>query len=253
MADTPGAAGSPMRSVERAFDVLGVLEEGRAPLRLSEVARRAGLHVATTQRLLNVLIARGYAVREDAGYQIGPGVLTAAHAFLVGSRLGQAGLPVLQQLAAATGFAVSLFIPVGDFRVQIARVEGRNPLRYLLPVGEKLPLHLGAGKSLLAWMPEEDRERVIAAVCPFDTAAGVPVTEAEFRAELLAVRERGYAVSVGERVADVSGVSAPIHGSAGLAGAITAVARVHELDSDDHTRLGAEVVRAAAAITDRLP
>ncbi|MQA95555.1 MAG: helix-turn-helix domain-containing protein [Streptosporangiales bacterium] len=242
-----------MRSVERAFDVLGVLEEGRVPLRLSEVARRAGLHVATTQRLLNVLIARGYAVREDAGYQVGPGVLTAAHAFLVGSRLGQAGLPVLQQLAATTGLAVSLFIPVGDARVQIARVEGRNPLRYLLPVGEKLPLHLGAGKSLLPWLPEAEREAVIATVCPFVTAAGVRVGEAEFREELRAVRDRGYAISVGERVADVCGVSAPIQGGHGLAGGITAVARVHELDADDHVRIGAELLRAAGAIATRLP
>lgn len=246
-------AGSPMRSVERAFDVLGVLEQARGPLRLSEVARRAGLHVATTQRLLNVLIARGYAIREEAGYQVGPQVLSAAHAFLVGSRLSQAGTPVMQQLAAATGLAVALFIPVTGARVQIARVEGRNPLRYVLPIGERLPLHLGAGKSILPWLPEEERERVIAEVCPFVTAAGTRVTAADLRADLAEVKERGYAVSVGERVGDVTGVSAPVLGASGLAGCLTVVARAHELTPEDATRLGAELLRAAEGIGSLLP
>jgi len=242
-----------MRSVERAFDVLGVLEQARGPLRLSEVARRAGLHVATTQRLLNVLIARGYAVREETGYQVGPHVLTAAHTFLVGSRLNQASTPVMQQLAAATGLAVALFIPVTGARVQIARVEGRNPLRYVLPIGERLPLHVGAGKSLLPWLPEEERERVITEACPFTTAAGDRVTAAGLRADLAAVKERGYAVSVGERVGDVTGISAPILGASGLAGCVTVVARVHELTPDDTAPLAAELLRAAEAIGSLLP
>lgn len=253
MAVAPGGAGSPMRSVERAFDVLGVLEQARGPLRLSEVARRVGLHVATTQRLLNVLISRGYAIREESGYQVGPQVLTAAHAFLVGSRLGQASTPVLQQLAATTGLAVALFIPVAGARVQIARVEGRNPLRYVLPIGERLPLHLGAGKSLLPWLPDDERERVIAEACPFVTAAGAQVTADELRADLAEVKERGYAVSVGERVADVTGVSAPILGTRGLAGCMTVIGRAHELTPEDATRLGAELLRAAEAIGSLLP
>ena len=245
--------GSPMRSVERAFDVLGVLEQARGPLRLSEIARRAGLHVATAQRLLNVLIARGYAIREEAGYQVGPHVLTAAHAYLVGSRLSQASTPVMQQLAAATGLAVALFIPVTGARVQIARVEGRNPLRYVLPIGERLPLHLGAGKSLLAWFPDEDRERVITQACPFTTAAGMQVTAEELRADLAAVKERGYAVSAGERVGDVTGISAPVFGRSGLTGCLTVVARAHDLTPDDAARLGAELLRATEGIGSLLP
>ena len=56
-------AGNPpatsMRSLERAIDVLEVLDGSRHALRLSEIARRAGLPVATTQRILGVLESRG--------------------------------------------------------------------------------------------------------------------------------------------------------------------------------------------------
>ena len=45
-----------MRSLDRAFDVLGVLQDAKQPLRLSEVARHASLHVATVQRILGVLL-----------------------------------------------------------------------------------------------------------------------------------------------------------------------------------------------------
>jgi AraC-like DNA-binding protein len=53
--DGQEAAATPMRSLERAIDVLEVLEVAGTPLRLSDIARRAGLHVATTQRILTVL------------------------------------------------------------------------------------------------------------------------------------------------------------------------------------------------------
>ena len=37
---------SPMRSLERALDVIAVLQEHRAAMRLTDVARESGLHVA---------------------------------------------------------------------------------------------------------------------------------------------------------------------------------------------------------------
>ncbi|MGO4757675.1 IclR family transcriptional regulator, partial [Streptomyces sp. 2MCAF27] len=193
MATTPASA---MRSLDRGFDVLGVLEDGRQPLRLSEIARRANLHVATTQRILNVLVDRGYAAKEDTGYVAGPAAVATAHAFLVNNRLSQVALPVLQELAATTGLTASLFVRVALARVLIARVQGRNPLRYQLPIGEKLPLHLGAGKVLAAWMPEPDRKVFVEQATPFTRISGEQVTADDLTAELHQVHTDGYALSL---------------------------------------------------------
>lgn len=244
---------SPMRSVERALDVLGVLEDARHPLRLSDVARRAELHVATAQRILNVLVDRGYAAKEDSGYVAGPATVATAHAFLVNNRLSPVALPVLQELAATTGLTPTLFVRVGSARVPIARVEGRNPLRYQLPIGDKLPLHLGAGKALLAWVPEDERAACVAAAAPFTRASGEQITAEGLTAELRSVREDGFALAQGERVPDVTSVSAPILKGDTLLGALSIAGPGSDLPESDHPRIITEVRRAAEAIAARCP
>ena len=250
MAATPA---SPMRSVDRAFDVLSVLEDTRHPLRLSEIARRSGLHVATAQRILNVLIDRGYAVKEEPGYVAGPASVATAHAFLVNNRLSQVALPVLQELAATTGMTSTLYVRVALARVLIARVEGQNPLRYQLPIGEKLPLHLGAGKSLAAWMPEDERDAYIDSVTPFTRISGERVGAEDLRSELRRAKDEGHAVSLSERVLDVTAVSAAIHRGEQVLGALSVAGPSGDLPAADHQRAITEVRRAADAIAARCP
>lgn len=145
------APASNMRSLDRSFDVLDALQRAKHPIRLADVARASGLHIATAQRIVNVLVARGYAARIGDGYTAGPASLAVAHAYLVSNPLSALAQPVLQQLATNTGYAASLYVRVEYSRVLIARVESDHPLSYVLPVGERLPLHLGgAGKIFLA-------------------------------------------------------------------------------------------------------
>ncbi|MGW2169494.1 IclR family transcriptional regulator [Streptomyces sp. NPDC001705] len=250
MATSPA---TPMRSLDRAFDVLQVLEDARQPLRLSDIARRADLHVATAQRILNVLVDRGYAAKEDGGYVAGPAAVATAHAFLVNNRLTPVALPILQELAATTGLTPTLFVRVGLARLPIARVEGRNPLRYQLPVGDKLPLHLGAGKALLAWLPEQERTAAITAATPFTRASGEQVTAEQLAAELRDVRDHGYALARSERVLDVTAVSAPVLKGDTLLGALSVAGPSGDLPEDDHPRIITEVRHAAKAIAARCP
>ena len=76
------SATATMRSLDRAIDVLEVLEDAHTGLRLSEIARRADLHVATTQRILGALEARGRVERDDSRYRAGAALLFGAHAYL---------------------------------------------------------------------------------------------------------------------------------------------------------------------------
>ncbi|MHB1162900.1 MAG: helix-turn-helix domain-containing protein, partial [Chloroflexota bacterium] len=49
-----------MSSLERALDLLTTLEKKGPSMGLSELSRAAGIHKATTQRLLCVLERRGF-------------------------------------------------------------------------------------------------------------------------------------------------------------------------------------------------
>jgi len=241
-----------MRSLERAIDVLEVLDESRQALRLSDIARRADLPVATTQRILNVLESRGRVERDSTGYRPGVGLIFGAHAYLNSSPLVLAAQPALHDLAAETGLTATLFKRVGWHRVALARVEGAHPLRYEIPIGERLPLHLGAGKVLCAAMPAEEQQALLAEVAELTRVDGTVRTRADFEAELIEIRRRGYSFAKGERVPGMVSVAAPVQPTEGTATAAIQVAGTdQEIPDERIDTLGNEVQRAAYAIARR--
>ncbi|TRW88429.1 IclR family transcriptional regulator [Mycolicibacterium sp. 018/SC-01/001] len=249
------APASNMRSLDRSFDVLDALQRAKHPIRLADVARASGLHIATAQRIVNVLVVRGYAARAGDGYTAGPASLAVAHAYLVSNPLSALAQPVLQQLAINTGYAASLYVRVEYSRVLIARVESANPLSYVLPVGERLPLHLGgAGKIFLAELDPAERERALEGVVEVRLAGGGSMSRSEFESSLERVREDGFAVSVGERLTGIASVTAPVRSADGTLCAVLGVTGSADvLDDAARAAVVAEVRRAAEAFGSRLP
>ena len=240
-----------MRSLERAIDVLEVLDGSRHALRLSEIARRAGLPVATTQRILGVLESRGRVERDAGGYRPGVGLIFGAHAYLTSSPLITAARPVLQDLAAETGLTASLFRRVGWSRVVLARVEGTRPLRYELPVGERLPLHLGAGKAIAAWLTAQEIDEVLQGDDLLG-ADGGPLDHDRFRDDLKQIHDRGFSQAFGERVPGMASVAAPVIDPDGVViGAVQVAGHQEDVPVERVDQLGVEVQRAAFAIARR--
>ncbi|MEV0087172.1 IclR family transcriptional regulator [Saccharopolyspora sp. NPDC050642] len=241
-----------MRSLERAIDVLEVLDASRHALRLSDIARRAELPVATTQRILNVLEARGRVERDATGYRPGVGLIFGAHAYLTSSPLLAAARPVLQDLAAETGLTASLFKRIGWSRVVLARVDGARPLRYELPIGERLPLHLGAGKALVANMGPEELQQFLAQLSDLTRADGTTIDHDEFLSDLKQIRDLGYSQARNEREPGMASVAAPVAESDGTTtSAVQVSGPQDDIPPDRVPNLGVEVQRAAYAIARR--
>ena len=249
------APANTMRSVQRALDLLNVLQTYQHPVRLSDLARHVGLHVATVQRMLTVLIDNGFAVRYAGGYTAGPAALSIAHAYLVASPLNMIAQPIMQELSAECGLTSSLYVRVAGSRVLVARVEGANPLRYTLPVGERFPLYLGAaGKTILAFTDVAASKDLLAEITTIEHADGTTKKMTEFRAELAEIRDQGYARSAGERLLGITAIAAPIlDGSGAVQGALGLTGPSDELSSDQAQRIVPELRRAATAIGTRYP
>lgn len=246
---------SNMRSLDRAFDVLSVLQSAKQPLRLSELARQADLHVATAQRILGVLVDRGYAARSGDGYTAGPAALAVAHAFMVTNPISVLAQPILQHLASNTGFTASLYVRVEQSRVLVARVESEHPLSYVLPVGERLPLHLGgAGKTILADLDAGEAASIIDAIGDTALAGGGGQTKAELQAQLEKIRNDGFAVSVSERLFGIASVMAPVtNADNNLVGVLGVTGPAESFDDESVSQLVPEVRRAAASLGSRVP
>ncbi|GEK79080.1 IclR family transcriptional regulator [Agrococcus baldri] len=253
MPATDASSASNMRSLERAIDVLEVLDSSTQPLRLSEISRRAGLHVATTKRILTVLESRGRVEHDEAGFRAGLALLFGAHAYLESSPLVAHARPVVQELASVTGYTASLFARSGLARAVVLRVEGTSPMRYVLPTGERLPLTLGAGKVLAAYLEPDELERLVESEQDHPSATGERQTRAELDRDLAAVREQGYYFALQERAIGVGSIAAPILNAEGrcVAG-IQIAGRVQELTELREQEVAVEVRRAAAVIAQKL-
>lgn len=191
------------------FEVLeGVRELDGAGV--SELARHLDRSKSGVYKHVNTLVDRGYLVEEDGGYHIGMRLWTLGAT--VRERFPvEEGRASVDSLAASTNHAVSFV--VYEERTATCAYQNRPPEADRLPVavGESLPLHAtAAGKAILAYLPEERRERVLDQL---DLSARTPETttdRAALAAELDAVRERRTAFEREEYVEGVQCVAAPV-------------------------------------------
>lgn len=188
MEQRPQRAGG-VAAVDRAFALLAVLAASQGTLSLAELARASGLYKSTILRLVASLIRAGY-VRQygDGRYGAGSQAMQLARAYQRSFRLDDVLLPVLRQLSRASGETASLFVPDGDARLCLRRIEPDRSIRIALYEGDRLPLGRGsAGRVLSAF------------------AADAP-------AALASVRDCGWAATQGERDPDAASVSAVVFG-----------------------------------------
>jgi IclR family acetate operon transcriptional repressor len=243
-----------MRSLERSFEILDILRRSRVPMRLTDISIESGIHLATTQRILSVMQHYGYVSQERYGYTVGVTSMINAYAFHMTNSLSQITLPVLQELAGASGFMSALSVRVDMEQVMILRVEGYEPQRYLLPMGELTPLYLGGAKVLAAALSDEDVRELMKDIAEFRLASGLRVTRQEFVDNLEVIRERGCVYSVSERELGSASVAVPILSQEGEVGAALQVfGRAGGLDESKAEWCVVELTRSSTAITKRRP
>ena len=69
---------------------------------------------------------------------------------------------ILIELAHSTGDSSHLLIKRGDHAITIDHYQGHHRLQVSTPIGQIIPLHVGASpKILLAYTPEPERERIL--------------------------------------------------------------------------------------------
>lgn len=209
-----GESRDTVQSLTRALGLLNALAASDGGLALSEVARTAGLAVSTAHRLLTTLQQEGFARfdEERGAWTVGVQAFVVGSAFLRSRELTAVARPVMRQLMERSGETVNLAVPDGGETIYVAQVECRKMMRAIARPGGRAMMHAsGAGKALLAAMPADEVERVIAQHgLPRETPK--TITAAGALADALEeVRRRGYAVDDEENAVGLRCVAAAIH------------------------------------------
>lgn len=228
------------------MDVLLCFSGLEGDLGVTQIAQRVGLSKSTVHRLLVALETKGFVHRneETERYRLGLKALELASTFLISHDLAESAYHEMEHLRDAVGETVSLYVRDGNERVRIQKVEGRQGLRRVVHLGQRLPLYLGAsGKVLLAWCPEAERERILAA----GRTDGFDITN--LTAELQRVHDQGWAFSSQEREDGIASVAAPVLDRSGYAVAALAISGpVHRLDRDTVATFAPALVQSAKTI-----
>lgn len=233
---TPTAAG-------KVLAILDAFGPGRPELSLSELARRSGLPLSTTHRLVAELLAWGGLERgDDQRYRVGLHLWEVAALAPRGPGLRETAMPYLSDLYEATRENVQLAVREDTELVFVERLAGRRSVPIQTRVGGRFPISVsGAGLVLLAHAGNEVQERVLAQPMRRFTPCTL-VSPPELRRVLAEVRRCGLAVSDRQVSMDSISVAAPITGRGGVQAAVSVVSAAEGAD----LRLLTSVVRTAA-------
>lgn len=224
--ENPGQIANSSRTVDRVVRVLETLAMSRDPLRLTDVARALKMPVSSTQALLRELERQDVLlVSEGKGYSVGPRLVTLGVRIVSSLDVVTRSRPRMSQLANETGEYVYLAHAQGHEISYVYRVapSASQNLRVDIPLGVPRPLHAtAAGQLYLSFQEPEELERILATIQLTPETHKTITDVGTLKGRIAEVRRRGYAMSDGESIEGVTGISAAIRGpGGGFAGALT--------------------------------
>jgi DNA-binding IclR family transcriptional regulator len=225
LADRQAAPGG-AAAVDRALSLLAAFRDGDKALSLAEMADRTQLYKSTVLRLVASLEHARLLLRTGEGrYALGPELARLHGIYAAGFALADEVMPALREVVARTRESAAFHVRQGDRRLCLHRVDSPQVVRDHIAVGDVLPLNRGAGGRVLL---------------AFAGAKGTIYDR---------IRRDGVAILAGDRVAELTGISAPVFGRDGtLVGALTLTMPTTRMKADF-----VSVVReAAGALSCRL-
>jgi DNA-binding IclR family transcriptional regulator len=200
-----------VQSVDRAITVMEFLAR-RGWSGVTEVSRELDIHKSTAYRLLTTLRDRGL-VEQDAAtekYRLGFGVVMLARAVSADLDILRCAKPLCERLSERTGETVTVAVLEGDDAVVIHQSLSRTSALSVDWTGHHSPLHAtAAGKIFLAYMPEDQRMRILEG--PLERFTGSTTVDPEtLREQVARILHDGYSHTVEELETGLSAIGVPI-------------------------------------------
>ncbi|MFS8480013.1 MAG: IclR family transcriptional regulator [Micromonosporaceae bacterium] len=237
----------PVKSADRALEVLEALAASPDQPSLVDLSRTLGIPKSSLHGILRTLSRRGWVESDPTGtrFRLGMRALQVGAAYLDSDdTVGLLGT-ILDDLARQFGETVHLGRLDGAYVVYLAKRESVHPLRLYSAIGRRLPAHATAlGKALLAERPDD----VVDQLLTYPLAALTPHTVTDrdaLLADLAAVRANGYAVDREESTAGVVCIAMALPLRTPALDAISLSVPVTRLDADGEQRIVGALRRAA--------
>ncbi len=225
-----GVTASGIDVLDRAASILFAFRRTDEPLTLAELSERTGLYKSTLSRLALALCHHNLLIRlNDGRFWVGSAALHLCGVYEAGLDLRDIFVPAMRQLSAECGEAVSFHVREGDHRVCLYRIASHHSIRAEVQPGDVQPLERGAGGRVLL---------------AFSGEPGATYDE---------IRRTYVYLSVGERDAETTGISAPVFKiGQELVGSLGIVAPATRMGIDQMHRYRPRLLQVAAQLTTTL-
>jgi IclR family pca regulon transcriptional regulator len=204
-----------IEALARGLDVIRAFEPNRPTMSLSEVAAAAGLPRPTARRILLTLEELEYVRVAGGSFALTPRVLDLGMAYIGSMGMWDIARPHMERLVAHTGESSSLAQLDGSDIVYVARVAVPKIITLAVTIGTRFPaLQTSLGKVLLAALPYDERERVLAE----PSRSGITPRwnpDADERNRILCeVQTRGWVLTDEQLAPGIRSIAAPVRDDA---------------------------------------
>lgn len=238
-------------SVSKSLRILQLLACHES-MRVTELSRELDVAASTAHRLLNIMRSHDF-VEQDTDsprYRLGPAALKLGRPTRGHPSLLPVSHPYLVRLSAELDETVNLVVLDGPDALFLDGVQSRQAVRVATRTGARLPAYATAGgKVLLAHLPYQSLRSLYQGELRRVTTHTLPDMQA-LQQELQKVREHGYALNLGEHLAEVYAIGVPVNGDDGRpVAAVTVAGPATRWNRRMLRALAPRLVEAAALIT----
>jgi DNA-binding IclR family transcriptional regulator len=239
--------------LDRAFQILNMLADEHAGASITEIAERLSLHKSTVHRLLMVLGSSRFVEKNTitGKYHLGSRIMELGLSAVSRLDIYEVAGPHLRVLVKETGETAHLAVLRDGQVVSLVNIQSSQTLRTPTTVGTRTPAHCTSlGKAMLAFAnPEHIDDFLYKRKLERYTPKTI-TTASALRAELTAIRNRGYAVDDEEREEGLRCIGAPIWDNSGnVVAALSIAGPAFRIGVDRVPALARMVMRNAAGIS----
>ncbi|MFC4549908.1 MULTISPECIES: IclR family transcriptional regulator [Halorussus] len=237
------------RTVKSDGTLFSIVEQLRASdgAGVTELANRLDVAKSTVHDHLSTIRDRGFVVKRGNEYHLGLEFFNYGQYVRNQFELYEAAKPIIDELAETTGEMVWLVVHENGQVMYLYGCAGQTDIDENTLIGSWAYMHSNsAGKAILAHLPDAELEYVLERHGLPQRTPNTITDRDELEAELEAVRERGYALNLGEDLKGIHAVSVPLLFEDRIRGAIAIAGPAHRMTRE---RCETELIEQLSALT----
>jgi DNA-binding IclR family transcriptional regulator len=227
-----------------------------AGLQQTEIAAKLRCSKTSVYRISMTLMDYGYLVRDEETkvVRLSRKLVAMGSRTLTEGDLMTVSVDIMKGLRDKVRETVLIGTIVETELVVLGQVLGAHPFKFSVDLGARLPLHTAApGKAILAFLPDTEREAILGKICFIRFNERTVRDVREYRRQLEQAALTGYALDLGEQLAGIHCVAAPVFNRHGYpVASVWTTGPTERMPRADLPSVGAMVREQARLISGRL-